>query len=508
MHKQLQQAEQLIASKIEAEQGIEKARLNLEQLEQLESEMHQAEEQVQAITTASAGLKAEAEQLSQQISKWHREISLIGEADQVCPLCRRPLSNDHAAALLADLQTQKGEGEARQKAITAQKRRLDREKRTLKQKIKRNREALSQRHNWERVLARAEAARRQAEETAKEAEQIRLQLAEIETVLSEERYAEKARAGQAAVEAKIAALNYDENAHRKIRESVDKLQKFREQGETLRLARQRLQQEEANQQGDTERLHALQEESAADRQQREQLEKVLADRPAVEKELADLSLHLRALEAQDSNIKLRLGAAQQELRALEHAEQKLQEGQKQLNRLVEEVALYQELAAAFGKKGVQALLIESVVPEIEEEANHLLHKMTNGRLSVQMETQRETKSGTVQETLQIIIADEVGPRNYEMYSGGEAFRVNFALRVALSRLLARRAGAQLRTLFVDEGFGSQDSQGRQRLIETINSISQEFDQILVITHIEELREMFPVHIDVRKGQHGSIAIVN
>ncbi len=46
-----------------------------------------------------------------------------------------------------------------------------------------------------------------------------------------------------------------------------------------------------------------------------------------------------------------------------------------------------------------------------------------------------------------------------MFSGGEAFRVNFAIRLALSEVLAQRAGARLQTLVIDEGFGSQDALG-------------------------------------------------
>jgi exonuclease SbcC len=81
--------------------------------------------------------------------------------------------------------------------------------------------------------------------------------------------------------------------------------------------------------------------------------------------------------------------------------------------------------------------------------------------------------------------------------------VNFAIRLALSRLLARRAGAQLRTLFIDEGFGTQDTQGRERLVEAIHAIQDEFDLILVITHIEELKEAFPARIEVTKTDAGS-----
>ena len=70
-------------------------------------------------------------------------------------------------------------------------------------------------------------------------------------------------------------------------------------------------------------------------------------------------------------------------------------------------------------------------------------------------------------------------------------------------MLARRAGAQLRTLFVDEGFGTQDETGRQRLVEAINSVQEQFDLLLVITHIDELRDVFPVQIEVTKTPDGS-----
>jgi len=120
-----------------------------------------------------------------------------------------------------------------------------------------------------------------------------------------------------------------------------------------------------------------------------------------------------------------------------------------------------------------------------------------------METQRETKKGGMVETLDIKISDELGTRSYEMYSGGEAFRINFALRIALSKLLARRAGAPLPTLFIDEGFGTQDSSGLGKLVEAIHSIQDDFKKIIVITHLEELKDAFPVRIEVTKTGEGS-----
>jgi len=172
--------------------------------------------------------------------------------------------------------------------------------------------------------------------------------------------------------------------------------------------------------------------------------------------------------------------------------------------VIKELKIYEELALAFGKKGIQAMLIENALPELEEEANSLLSRMTDNRMSVRIESQRALKSKEGEaETLDINIGDELGTRRYEMYSGGEAFRIDFALRIALSKLLARRAGAPLPTLIIDEGFGSQDANGRERLVEAINSIQDDFEKILVITHIDEMKESFPVRIEVTKDSGGS-----
>jgi exonuclease SbcC len=175
--------------------------------------------------------------------------------------------------------------------------------------------------------------------------------------------------------------------------------------------------------------------------------------------------------------------------------------------LQEKEGVYEQLKIAFGSKGVPAMIIEAAIPELEDAANRLLSRMTNNRMHLRFDTQREKKTGGVMETLDILISDELGTRDYSLYSGGEAFRVDFAIRIALSQMLARRAGAQLRTLFIDEGFGTQDAVGRERLVEAINSIQDDFDLILVITHIDELRDAFPALIEVTKTPKGSFATV-
>ena len=77
------------------------------------------------------------------------------------------------------------------------------------------------------------------------------------------------------------------------------------------------------------------------------------------------------------------------------------------------------------------------------------------------------------------------------------------MRLALSRVLSHRAGAKLRTLVIDEGFGNQDAEGKQRLIEAINAVKEDFEKILIITHIEELKDYFSNRIEVTKTDSGS-----
>lgn len=199
----------------------------------------------------------------------------------------------------------------------------------------------------------------------------------------------------------------------------------------------------------------------------------------------------------------KVGGARQKLQTLDSLEEQKADRQERLQQLGVRLGLLEDLREAFSKRGVPAMIIETAVPELERYANHLLRRMTQGRMNVRVETQREIKTGELREALDIIISDELGSRPYEMYSGGESFRINFAIRIALSRLLANRAGAQLRSLFIDEGFGTQDEQGREHLVAAINSIQEDFDRILVITHIEELKEAFPNRIEVRKTPEGS-----
>ncbi len=216
------------------------------------------------------------------------------------------------------------------------------------------------------------------------------------------------------------------------------------------------------------------------------------------------------LEQQLANLTERKLALTQLLGGLENQQAKLLQLQVQYQAQIKQLASldldlldYKEIALALGKDGIQALLIEEAVPEIEREANILLAKLTDNQMQLIIESLRDLKKGGSKETLEIKISDSMGIRPYEMFSGGEAFRIDFALRIAISKLLVQRAGTSLQTLIIDEGFGSQDEEGLAYVMDAIYKIQDDFAKVIIVSHLSAIKNQFPVHFTVEKGATGS-----
>ncbi len=198
-----------------------------------------------------------------------------------------------------------------------------------------------------------------------------------------------------------------------------------------------------------------------------------------------------------------LGAARAELARLERAAKRFAQVDAALKSRRRQLAVDRYLAAALGPDGIPALMTERALAELETEANAVLAGLTDGGMGMRLETQREKKTGGVAETLDVVLTDGGEPRPYDSFSGGEAFRADFSLRLGLSKLLARRAGVPLRFLVIDEGFGTQDEEGLTALVEAIARVKGDFDKILVISHLPELRDFFPCRVEVFRDGDGT-----
>lgn len=307
-----------------------------------------------------------------------------------------------------------------------------------------------------------------------------------------------------AVEAALSALGYTPELHTAARTRVQELEHWVQQEQRLEHAQSRME----NNRRVLQYYGELLERRAAE------MDVLSSEERQLEQELHVLPGAMqRARECKQAvdTCRRTLQAAQRDLyekqslhSQAERAREQLVEKQSERQALAERQNVFQELAEAFGKKGVQAMLIETAIPEIERESNRLLSRITGNQMHLTFEMQRNTKKGDISETLEIRIADALGTRTYDAFSGGEATRINFAIRIALSRLLAQRAGASLETLVIDEGMSALDADGRERFIEAITSVQQDFKRILVITHLEEMKDRFPARIEITKTSAGSM----
>ena len=316
--------------------------------------------------------------------------------------------------------------------------------------------------------------------------------------LAEAKYASSEQAEREQVRQRIRTLNYDAEHHRRISQQLAALQDAPAQYERLQVAERDL--ENAQTQFDTAQKR-LTELTEHDQQVRQRLTEIATAIDRAEETLEEtgaLEENIAQMRAQRDDLLQQNAALQSKIEHCDALSTEQNAIAKKIKSCEREIRIYRELTTAFGKDGIQALIIEQAIPEIEEEANRILARLTDNRTQIALESLRDLKTGGTRETLDIKISDELGERSYELYSGGEAFRIDFSIRIALSQLLSRRTGTRLRTLVIDEGFGTQDAEGLDHLVEAIQAISGDFEKILIITHVESLKQAFPVRIEVTK----------
>jgi DNA repair protein SbcC/Rad50 len=302
----------------------------------------------------------------------------------------------------------------------------------------------------------------------------------------------------------LVQLGYDFDAHLVLREQLRAEHGWQLRYQALQQAQAQLPALQARIEQDQAALGQHQHEVAQIGQHRETLSAQLAQYGDCQGQIEHLSQGLQAGQTQRDGQLAQLGRLDQQLTHLDQLQTQLEQQQQTLQALKRQYQVYQALAQAYGKNGIQALMIENLLPQLEAMTNQLLGRLSAHQLHVQFLTQRMGRNRHKPiDTLDILIADPQGTRPYETYSGGEAFRVNFAIRLALARLLAQRSGMALQMLIIDEGFGSQDKEGCDRLIAAINAISSDFACILSVTHMPHFREAFQTRIDIIKTVQGS-----
>jgi DNA repair protein SbcC/Rad50 len=448
-------------------------------------------------------------QLVSAAEEIRRKMEMISHAAAVCPLCEQELGpQEHqriSKKLEQELQQNLNNSRENTQKLAQHKTDLGKLEKEVREK-----EAVfrTERDKARQQTALIEKEITEIEKASLEAADKRPRLELLDAHLKEKTFAPEEQKGLAETEQEIKTLSYDQAVHEKIKHGKTEALKYDQLFRELNEARLRIESEEKAAAEGQASLLRLQEETGSLAGERDALMKELAALPDIVKQLDGMELKRSSMQATERTIRDQAAQLRENIRQIDVLSGERKEKAGLLRKFKEAESIYAELAKYFSKKGIQALIIEEALPEITNEANDLLGRMTDNRMSLALETQKGTRKGDMIETLDIKVADELGTRSYEMYSGGEAFRIDLALRIAISRLLVRRAGASMPILIIDEGFGTQDNASLEKLIDAINYIQDDFEKIFIITHLEELRDKFPVIINVVKTGEGSTISVS
>jgi exonuclease SbcC len=365
------------------------------------------------------------------------------------------------------------------------------------------------RWGWAEVKqARIKDAIKQQDRLQTQKPQLQQQIEELNTAITALQQDSPLQQQIQQVEETLKDLGYDRQRHNQIITDIRNAQSAQLRYTQLQQAKEQYLQVKTRLQ---ELEESLQERLTSRDERKNQIDELTAQ---IEN-ITDYSSQINALDEQIQQRRRQLddqlgrrGQLQQRLKQLEALQSHYADSREELKQLQKQQRVYTELGQAFGKNGIQALMIENMLPQLEAQTNQILARLTNNQLHVQFLTQKASKSSSKKkqkliDTLEIVIADAQGTRAYETYSGGEAFRINFAIRLALAQLLAQRAGTSLQMLIIDEGFGTQDMQGCDRLIAAINAIAPDFSCILTVTHMPQFKEAFQTRIEVSKTPNGS-----
>lgn len=194
-----------------------------------------------------------------------------------------------------------------------------------------------------------------------------------------------------------------------------------------------------------------------------------------------------------------LGRLYERRSVLSQRELKMREQKAEINEKLKSASMFEKLSKMFGKSGIQTILLDFVIEDLEKTSNGILASICNEPSTIVLETQRLGSDGvSIIETLDLKVRKDGHIQNFKSLSGGEKFRISLALRVALSDISSRYGGSSLEFLLLDEVNSPLDRFGVETLfVNVIKSLEDRY-KILVITHDESLKEKFDNVIDITK----------
>ena len=175
------------------------------------------------------------------------------------------------------------------------------------------------------------------------------------------------------------------------------------------------------------------------------------------------------------------------------AKSELERIEKKLETLEDDKRLHDELHRAYSD--LRTDLNFAMRPELSELASAFLTELSDARYT---ELELDDK-------YRIVVLEEGVPK--PVISGGEEDMANLVLRLAISQMIAERAGQAFSLLVLDEIFGSLDDTRRRHVVDLLRGLHDRFEQVIVITHIEGVRDGLDQVLEVRYDENTGAASV-
>lgn len=321
---------------------------------------------------------------------------------------------------------------------------------------------------------------------------------------------------------KILKLNQDFLEDAKIKERISALknQFIRIEGEVLLSSNAKVERDELSTQGKSqiesteELLKTSTEELEEFKKQVDELQQKVDNFPTSENTGLDklkLVLKMRKDELVSSENEIKR-CEEYIIRAKSHLEEiqklgiQIEQETSSIKDRQQQLQAYQDLVDLFSQKGIPAIIIENTIAEVENITNEYLAEL-GSVFKINVRSQRETKTGSMKETLDILIDTPEGIRDYSTYSGGEKTIINLCLRLSLSTILSSRNKVHFDSIFLDEAISALDEENRENFLKLIKILSNKFSQIYIISHLSELKDIFDHSIKVIKSSNGSKVVV-
>jgi exonuclease SbcC len=416
----------------------------------------------QEASTKLDSLRAHWTELKQQ----RDQVMALGEQSP-CPTCTRPLGASFRVVVedLDDkIDTLKVDGKFYGQRVTQ----LAQSPEEVAALDARRKALTADVNALERRLAKCQSASQELEQIAKEVAQKEQRLA--------------------AVAADIAAIpgGYDAARHAAVRRDVDALGPVDARAARLAALTERLAQRQAERERAGRALDGARERRADALERRRAIDFSEDAFAALRLDFTRASEAVRAAELDEVAASTDARAAREALAVALAARQEYDRARGKLEQLQQDKRLHDELDRAYTE--LRDDLNMALRPELSELAGAFLEDLTDARYS-QLELDDEYN---------LIVLEDGVPK--PVISGGEEDLANLVLRLAISQMIAERAGQQFSLLILDEVFGSLDEQRRSNVIELLRRLHDRFEQVILITHIESVREGLDRVITVRYNE--------